>query len=452
MRSLATLLLASSSLVPGVPPAFAADVPDENWPRFRGPRASGVAEGHPTPLAWSVDTRSGIAWRTPVPGLAHSSPVVWGDSLFVTSAVSASGASPLKVGLYGDIESVPAEAVQRYVIYRVDKRTGKILWERTAHEGVPRRARHPKSTHANPTPATDGKRVVVFFGSEGLYCYDVDGRLLWKKDFGPLDAAYFEAPEAQWGVASSPVIHEGVVFLQCDVLNDPFLAAFDLATGRELWRTRREDVPTWSTPALVEVGERTLLVVNGWKHIGGYDARTGKEVWRLRGGGDIPVPTPVVAHGLVFITNAHGPASPIYAVRLGAQGDITLKEGKTASQHIAWSVMRGGGYMQTPLVYGENLYTCRDNGVLTCYRARTGERLYQERLGGGGSGFTASPVAADGKLYFTSEEGEVYVVRAADRFELLARNALGEVTMATPAISQGRLFFRTKEHLVAVGR
>jgi len=254
-------------------------------------------------------------------------------------------------------------------VYRIDKRTGKILWERTAHEGVPRWPRHPKSTHANPTPATDGRRVVAFFGSEGLYCFDVDGKLLWKKDLGPLDAAFFAVPDAQWGVASSPVIHDGVVYVLCDVLNDAFLAAFDVETGRELWRTPRHDVPTWSTPTVLEVGGRALLVVNGWKHIGGYDAKTGHEVWKMRGGGDIPVPAPVVAHGLVFITNAHGPGSPIFAVRAEARG----------------------------------------------------------------------------------EEGDVYVVRAGEKFELLAKNSLGEVTMATPAISEGRLFFRTKAHLVAVG-
>jgi outer membrane protein assembly factor BamB len=447
MRSLATGLIASSSLL--VAAAFAADVP--NWPRFRGKDASGVDEGHATPVSWSVEPRSGVAWKTPIPGLGHSSPVVWGDAVFLTTAVSEGGSAPLKVGLYGDIEPVPAEPAHRYVVYRIDKRTGRIVWERTAHEGVPRRPRHPKSTHANPTPATDGRRVVAYFGSEGLFCYDVDGRLLWKKDLGPLDAAFFRVPDAHWGVASSPVVHQGFVYLQADVLNDPFLAAYDLETGRPLWRTPRQDVPTWSTPSVHAVGGRTVVVVNGWKHIGGYDAKTGKEIWNLRGGGDIPVPTPVVAHGLVFITNAHGPGSPIYAVKADARGDITLPPGKTASEHIAWSVERGGAYMQTPLVYGELLYTCRDNGVLSVFRARTGERLYQERLGAGSSGFTASPVAADGKVYFTSEEGDVFVVRAGEKFELLAKNALGEVTMATPAISEGRLIFRTRGHLLAVG-
>jgi outer membrane protein assembly factor BamB len=429
----------------------AASAPSQNWPSFRGPRASGVLEGHATATSWSVEKGDTVRFRVKVPGLAHSSPAVWGDRLYLTSAV-AEVEAPLKVGLYGDIESVPKESVHRYVLYCIDKRTGKVLWERTAHEGIPRRPRHPKSTHANPTPATDGRRVVAYFGSEGLYAYDTDGRLLWKKDLGPLDAAFFAAPEAQWGVASSPVIHDGVVYLQCDVLNDPFLAAFSLETGRELWRTPRHDVPTWSTPTVYATGDRTLLLVNGWKHIGGYDAKTGQEVWTLKGGGDIPVPAPVVAHDLVFITNAHGPGSPIYAVRTSAKGDISLPEGKTSSEHVAWSIERGGNYMQTPLVYGDLLYTCRDNGVLSVYRARTGERLYQERLGGGSTGFSASPVAADGKVYFTSEEGDVYVVRAGERFELLARNALGEITMASPAISEGVLYFRTRSHVVAVGR
>lgn len=211
-------------------------------------------------------------------------------------------------------------------------------------------------------------------------------------------------PAAQWGFASSPVIHEGVVVVQCDVQKGGFLAAFDINDGRELWRSPRSDVPTWSTPTIHRGGGRTQVIVNGYKHIGGYDFRTGKELWRLTGGGDIPVPTPVVAHGLVFITNAHGRMAPIYAVRLGAQGDISLKDTEETNAHVAWSTRRHGGYMQTPIVYGHHLYVCRDNGILSCCEARTGKRLYQERLGTGRTGFTASPVAADGKLYFTSEE------------------------------------------------
>lgn len=432
----------------------AASVPAQdrvNWPSFRGPGASGVAEGAETPLRWDVGKSINVKWKTPVPGLGHSSPVIWGDRIFVTTAVDQKKDASLKVGLYGDIRPVTDDGVQSWKVFCLNKKTGKVLWERTAHTGVARVKRHPKSTHANPTPATDGKRLVVSFGSAGLYCYDVDGQLLWKKDLGLLDSGFFIAPDAQWGFASSPVIHDGVVFVQCDVLTSPFLAAFRVANGERIWRMARDDVPTWSTPGLHEHGGRLQLVVNGFKHIGGYDAVTGKELWRLRGGGDIPVPTPVFGHGLVFITNAHGGMSPIYAIRLDAEGDISLGDGQRSSEYVAWSVERGGAYMQTPLVYGGYLYVCRDNGALSCYNARTGERQYEERLGSGRSGFSASMVASGGRIYVTSEDGDVYVVRAGPDFNVLQVNSMGEVCMATPAISEGMLYVRTRRHLVAIG-
>ena len=258
------------------------------------------------------------------------------------------------------------------------------------------------------------------------------------------------APEAQWAFASSPIIHGDRVIIQVDVQKDSFVAALDLASGRELWRTPRADVPTWSTPAVVGTGAGAQVVLNGWKHIGGYDLETGKERWRMTGGGDIPVPTPIAAHGLVVITNAHGGQSPIYAIRPTAQGDITLKPGETSNAHIAWSVPRDGAYMQTPLVYGDLLYVCKDNGVLSVFDVKTGQRAYQARLADGSTGFSASPVASNGHLYFTSEEGDVYVIAAGREFKQVAVNPLGEVVMATPAISDGALFFRTRGHLVAV--
>lgn len=423
-----------------------------NWPSFRGPNASGVAEGHPTPIAWNVEEKRGLRWKTPIPGLGHSSPVVWGSRVFVTSAVSGKTDPQLKVGLYGDIAPVEDDTTHGWKVICLDKKSGKILWDRTAHTGVPVIKRHPKGTQANPTVATDGKYVVAFFGSEGLFCYDMKGKLAWKKDLGRLDSGFFMVPAAQWGFASSPVIHEGVVVVQCDVQKGGFLAAFDVDDGREIWRSPRSDVPTWSTPTVHRDGTRTQIIVNGYKHIGGYDFRTGKELWRLTGGGDIPVPTPVVAHGLVFVTNAHGRMAPIYAIRLGAQGDISLNDTEETNAYVAWSSRRDGGYMQTPLVYGDHLYVCRDNGILSCYEARTGKRHYQERLGSGRTGFTASPVAADGKIYFTSEEGDVHVVQAGPVFKLLGANPLDEICMATPAISEGSLYFRTRGHLVSIGR
>ncbi len=425
---------------------LAAGQTDVHWPSFRGPQGKGVAEGHPTPVAWNSEGSDGkVLWKTAIPGLGHSSPVVWGGRLFVTTAISGSGRDELRVGLYGDIDPVQDDSKHAWKVICLDKATGKVLWERTAHEGVPKVKRHTKSSHASCTAAVDASHVVAFFGSEGLHCYDLDGTLLWKKDLGVLDAGYFRVASAQWGFASSPVIHDGRVFVQCDVQKGGFVAAFDLADGRELWRTRREDVPTWGTPAVHD----GVVLVNGWKHIGGYDAKTGKELWRLKGAGDIPVPTPVVAHGLAFITNAHGGPAPLYAVRLGARGELASPTPENPGEHLAWFHPREGAYMQTPLVTGDLLYVCRDNGTLACFEAKTGRKLYQERLATG-AGFTASGVAADGKLYYASEPGKVHVVKAGPEFKRLAVNDLAEVCMATPAISEGTIFFRTRGHVVAV--
>lgn len=424
--------------------------PAVHWPAFRGPNASGIAEGFSTPTHWNVPAGENVKWKTAIPGLGHSSPVIWGNRLFVTTAISGQTDAKLRVGLYGDIRSVEDDTVHKWIVYCLDKRTGKILWERVAHTGVPKIKRHTKATHASSTPATDGKHLVAMFGSEGLYCYDINGKLLWKKDLGVLDSGYYQVAAAQWGFGSSPIIFKDKIFLQCDVQKGSFVAAFSIKDGRELWRTPREDVPTWGSPTVCQFGGRTLLLVNGYKHIGGYDAETGKEVWRLKGGGDIPVPTPIVAHDLVFITNAHGRMAPIYAVRLDAAGDISLAENTTSNKHVAWMLPRDGAYMITPLVYGDYLYVGKDNGVLSCFEAKTGTRVYQERLGDGKTGFTASPVGGDGKLYYSSEDGDVYVVKAGTKFETLSKNSMGEVCMATPAISEGVLFFRTQGHVVGI--
>lgn len=425
--------------------------PGIDWPSFRGIDARGIGLGAEPPTTWDVPGGQQVRWRVPIAGLGHSSPVVWGDTVCTTTAVSNTPDVELKVGLYGDITSVQDATEHRWEVMCFDKASGAVRWQRTAKTGVPKVKRHPKSTHASSTLATDGRHLIAFFGSEGLYAYDLEGRLLWQKDFGLLDSGFFMVPDAQWGFGSSPVIHAGRVVVQADVQKGSFVAAFDVRTGRELWRTPRADVPTWSTPAVVTVGGREQVIVNGWKHIGGYDLETGRELWRMTGGGDIPVPTPIVSDDLVFITNAHGKAAPIYAIRPSATGDITLKEGETANAHIAWSYMRDGAYMQTPIAYQGLLYVCRDNGVLSVFDAKTGTRHYQSRLGDGRTGFSASPVAAAGRVYFTSEDGDVYVVKAGTAFELLATNPLGEVAMATPAISDGRLIFRTRGHLLAVG-
>ena len=437
MVRLTVLLLAFTSITsPG--PA--------DWPQFRGPDASGLGIGS-APTRWNGATGEGIAWKAPIPGLGHSSPVVWGDRIFLTSALAESGSPHLKVGLYGDIQPVENEGAQRFNVYCLDRRSGKILWQATAAAGVAKVKRHPKSTHANPSPATDGKHLAVLFGSEGLYVYDLNGKLLWKKDLGVLDSGFFQVPAAQWGFASSPVIRNGRLLVQADVQKNSFLAAFEVATGREIWRTARSDVPTWSTPAVVPASSGGLqVVVNGFRHIGGYDFNTGGELWRLRGGGDIPVPTPVHSGDLVVITNAHGGLRPIYAIKTGARGDITGNR-----EFIAWSEDRAGNYMQTPLLHDGLAYFCADNGVLSVYELASGRRLYQQRLGAGAAGFSSSPVAAAGRLYVTCEEGRTYVLALGPGYKLLAENELGETVMATPAISAGMLFLRGRSHLYAIG-
>jgi outer membrane protein assembly factor BamB len=388
----------------------ATSTPTVNWPLFRGPGSSGVAEGFATPITWSVRTLRNVNWRTPIPGMGHSSPIVWGDHIFVTAAVGQGKEAELRVGLYGDIAPANDQEIKEFRVYCLDKNDGAVIWYRTAHRGIPRVKRHTKSSHANPTLATDGQNLVAFFGSEGLYCYDMGGNLRWTKDLGLLDSGFFRAPAAQWGFASSPVIHDGKIFVQCDVISQAFVAAFDISDGKELWRTVREDVPSWSTPAVyVEDGQKRL-VVNGFKCIAGYDLETGKEIWRLEGGGE------------------------------------------SSNRYVAWSYSQGGAYMQTPLVYGNYLYLCRDNGVLSCFVAKTGERIYQQRLGRGGSGFSASLVAADGKIYATSEDGDIYVVSAGSEFRVLATNSMNEICMATPALSEGMLIFRTRNHVTAIGR
>jgi outer membrane protein assembly factor BamB len=446
MKSLLATLSVVSVLVCGCTSTTPVD-PALAWPSFRGPGASGVADGFTTPTEWNVGSGQNIRWRIEIPGMAHSSPIVWGDRLYVTTAVR-DGDAELKVGLYGSIGSVPDEGPHDLRLLCIDRRDGKILWSKTSWSGVPKIKRHPKGSHAASSPATDGRHVAAFFGTEGLYVYDTAGTLLWHKDLGVLDSGYYMVKSAQWGFASSPVIHDGRLYVQCDIQTDSFVAAFDVATGDEIWRTPRTDFCSWGTPTVDASGDRHQLIVNGYKHIGGYDLATGGELWKTSGGGDIPVPTPVVDDGMVFITNAHGRAAPIIAIATSATGEFPIEADK--SEHVVWSQRRGGNYMQTPIIYEGIYYGCRDNGILNCIDARTGKLHYKKRLTSAGGGFTASGVAADGKLYFPSEEGEIYVVKAGPRFEILAINEFGENCMASPAVSAGTLYFRTKGHLTAV--
>jgi outer membrane protein assembly factor BamB len=422
-----------------------------NWPSFRGANATGVADGQYPPLRWDAEKGTNILWKTPIPGLGHSCPVIWGERLFVTTAISGDPKATFKPGLYGDVDSVDDRSVHTWNVYCLDRKRGKVLWDQVAYKGVPRVKRHMKGTHANPTPAADASHVVACFGSEGLYCYNHDGKLLWRRDLGTLDSGWFYDADYQWGFGSSPVIYRDLVLVQCDVGKGSFLAAYRLADGEEAWRTPREEIPSWGTPTIVEGPKRTELVTNATKFARGYDPLTGKELWRLGRHAEITVPTPFYGQDLIFITSGYRPVQPIYAIRPGATGDISLPKGKTSNDSIAWSTEKNGPYMPTPIVYGEYLYVCSNNGIVTCYEAKTGKQVYKQRLGGRG-GYTASPVAADGKLYFTSEEDGVRVVGAGPKFQLLAANPLGDPCMSTPAISDGMLFIRTQHYMLGIGR
>jgi outer membrane protein assembly factor BamB len=420
-----------------------------NWPSFRGPDGTGVADGQNPPVAWDGTKNEGVRWKTPIPGLGHSCPVVWDDRVFVTTAVSSGEPNPkIRVGNYGDSGSVDDSSKHAWQILCLDRGTGRILWTRTAYEGVPKIKRHLKGSQANCTPATDGRHVVVCFGSEGLFCYDFAGALLWKRDLSTLDSSFAVDREYEWGFANSPVLFDGKCILQCDLSRDSFIAAFSLEDGSKVWSTPRDEIPSWSSPVVWRNARRTEIVTNAAQYARGYDPTTGVELWRLAKKSEVTVPTPVLGKDLAYVASGNRPIQPIIAIRPGAAGDISLKEGEDTNESVAWSRMRGGPYMPTPILYDGLLYTCSNSGVVAGYDAGTGKEVYKERIGGGS--YTASPVAADGRLYFTSEQGEVRVVRAGRTFELLAVNPMDDYCLATPAISNGSLFVRSQRFLWCV--
>ena len=435
------------------PPAHAnPETSNGSWPSFRGPHASGVAEGQNLPDQWNAKTGENILWRTPIPGLAHSSPVVWGNRIFVTTAVSSDPKASFRPGLYGDGDASKDRSLHRWMIYALDKQSGKILWEQVAYQGEPREKRHIKSTYANSTPATDGRIVVAWFGSEGVYAYDMKGRFLWKVDVGRIDAGAYDVPSVEWGPASSPIIWKDLVILQCDTQADSFIMALDANTGKKVWKTDRDEIPSWGTPTVVTTSKGEELVANASNFIRGYDPRTGKELWRLGKSSKITAPTPIFADDVLVVVSGRGPERPIFVVKAGARGDLTLPDGKTSSDTVIWSRTGRGSYMPTPLIYNGILYVLSNSGTFDAYNLKTGDELYRQRLPVIGSGFSASPVASDGKIYLSNEDGEILVVSAGDKFSHVATNSMGELLMATPALSEGVMYVRSSQSVFAIGR
>jgi len=381
------------------------------WPRWRGPSGQGLAVGGGYPDAWS-DTEN-VVWRTAVPGRGHSSPIVWKDRIVLTTG-------------YDD---------GRVAILAFGRSDGRRLWETVVPDTTAEKL-HGKNSHASATPSTDGRRVYAFFGNKGLVAVDLDGDLVWHRSLGTF-ANYH-------GTAGSPLLYEDRLILFQDHRDGAFIAAFDAGTGRELWRTERHGTVGWGTPVAVRVGDRVEIVVNGQHRVVAYHPATGRELWSCEGSTMEVIPTPVVGHGLVFCPS--GRAGPTLAIRPGGRGDVT-------ATHLAWKETKGSPFVPSPLLEGDYLYMVNDMAsVATCYRAATGELVWQGRLGEAQrEGFSASPVFADGKVFFTNDRGETFVLKAGAEFELLRVNRLGASVLASPALVGGRFYFRTDRELLAIG-
>jgi outer membrane protein assembly factor BamB len=424
-----------------------------NWSAFRGDGAAGNGDGQQAVTEWDVSTGKNIKWKTPIPGIATASPIVWGNRIFTVTALSKGGDNTFRTGLYGDVKPVDDLSPHEWKIYCLDKATGKVLWERTAATAVPGTKRHTKSSQASSTPVTDGRRVVAVFGSAGLLvAWDYSGKELWRVNLGALDSGWFFDPAFQWGHSSSPVIYRNSVIVQADVQKGSYIAAWDLTSGKQLWKTARPDeISTWGTPTIARRADGTDEVVTNGTKVRGYDPITGKQLWTLGPNSEITIGTPVVGNGLVFVTGGYPPVRPIYAIRPGASGDISLPKGQDSNAAIAWSNMAEGTYIPTPIVYDGLLFTLNVNGVMSAYDPSTGKRAFRGRVGTGGA-FSASPVGADGRLYVASEDGEIYVIAAAPGLTQVAKNDMKEVIMATPAISDGLIVVRTIGHVYGIGQ
>ena len=415
-----------------------------NWPQWRGPDGSGVSNEKNLPGEWSP--AKNIKWKTAIDGRGHSSPIVWGNKIFVTTAVEGEvvpGAKAVthtnegKEFLHPD--SVGADHKHTFKVVALNRDTGKILWESVAWEGTPFDNRHRKSSYAASTPATDGKLVYAFFGTEGLYAYDFNGKLAWKAQLGKLATVGM-------GTGTSPILYENLVIVQCDEDNgeSSFIVALDRKTGKEAWRTPRKVQVSWSTPLLVRTSTRSELITSGTEFIISYDPATGKELWRHKGVESNAIPSPVANSEMVFLV-AGFPAKIAMAIKLGGSGDLT------GTPNVPWKYAKGTAYVPSPILYGDYLYLTTDRGILTCVDARTGEVKYEGGRIPIPATFTASPVAFEGKILMTSEDGDTFIVKAGPKHEILGTNSIGEAVYASPAIADGRIFIRGEKNLYCIG-
>lgn len=428
--------------------AWAAASAKDQWTQFRGPSAGVVADDPQLPETWS-ETEN-VVWKIDVPGLGWSSPIVWDDHIFVTTAISSGQeASPLK-GLFdpGDAQgSLRSEHAHRWVVYDVDFHSGKVRWERELRNGPPPTSRHIKNSFASETPVTDGERVYVYFGSMGVVAaLDLEGGVLWAKEISAFNSF------GGFGAAASPALHKDRLYVVNDNVTESSIHAFDKKTGQELWKVKRDERGNWSTPFVWENELRTEIVTAGTGKIRSYDLE-GKLLWEINGMAELTIPTPFAKHGLVYISSGYPASSlrPVYAVRPGASGDISLEPNETSNEFIVWHQPLLGTYNTSALVYGDYYYTLLDRGFLLCHNARTGEQIYgRKRISAESSGFTASPWAYNGKIFLLSEDGDTFVVQAGPEYKMLGKNSLNEMPLATPAIAGGSLIIRTQSKLYRI--
>ncbi len=422
-------------------PATAQD----RWPQFRGPDARGVSGASGLPTRWSATEN--VAWAADLPGLGWSSPVVWDDTVYVTTVVSTEPVEEPLGGLYRGREFwSPSAAEHRWIVYALDVATGDVRWEREVHRGPPARGYHMKNTLATETPVTDGDALFVYFGNLGVFCLDAaDGGLRWSHDVEPATT------RLGWGTAASPALHDGRLYVVNDNDDQSYLLALSAETGNEVWRIARDEGTNWATPFIWENELRTEIVTNGTDRVRSYDL-DGNLLWELAGMSSITIPTPFAEFGLLYLGSGYlgDQQRPVFAVRPGASGDISLRGSETANEFIAWSQPQAAPYNPSQIVYGDVMYTLLDRGFFTAHDARTGEEVYPRQRIAVGAAFTASPWAYDDRIFALSEDGDAYVIRAGRTFEVVGRNPLGDLAMATPAIAHGSLFIRTRSKLYRI--
>jgi outer membrane protein assembly factor BamB len=413
-----------------------------NWPQWRGPSGQGISNEKNLPADWSPTKN--IKWKTAIAGRGHSSPIVWGNKIFLTTAVEGPIVQGAKAVTHFDDgkeylhpDSVGADHQHAFMVICLDRDTGKILWQQTAFEGTPYDNRHRKASYAASTPTTDGKYVYAFFGTEGLFAYDLNGKLAWKANVGKLGTFGM-------GVGTSPVLFNNLLIIQCDEESGAasFMVALDKTTGKEVWKTPRKVQASWATPLLVTAGNHSEIITTGNEAVIAYDPSTGKELWRHKGVESNAIPSPVANNEMVFIS-AGFPAKIAMAIKLGGSGDLT--------DSVVWQYAKGTAYVPSPILYGDYLYLTTDRGILTCLDARTGEVKYEGGRVPVPATFTASPVAFDGKILLTSEDGDTFIVKAGPRHEIIGTSSVGEPVYASPAIADGRIIIRGERNLYAIG-